>query len=119
MRIVYNRLCSTSFLTLQKQSHVCWNFYITGRQLKFFEEIQEVKESFILNININKTNKETQTTRLMVGKTEFMAPLYVLHQCPTSQPKHAVLQHLQTLHLGGTRLPSEITFKSTHLHSDT
>lgn len=55
----------------------------------------------------------------MVGKTEFTAPLHVLHQCPTSQPKHAVLQHLQTLHFGGTRLLSEITLKSAHLHSDT
>lgn len=55
----------------------------------------------------------------MVGKTEFMAPLHVLHQHPTSQPKHAVLQYLQTLHLSGTRLLSEITFKSAHLQSDT
>lgn len=74
------------------------------------------RESFILNINKNKL---TQTTRLMVGKTEFMAPLHVLHQHPTSQPKHAVLQYLQTLHFSGTRLLSEITFKLAHLQSDT
>lgn len=88
----------------------------TGRQLKFLEEAQEVKKKFYPTYN---NNKETQTTRLMVGKTEFMAPLHVLHQHPTSQPKHAVLQYLQTLHLSGTRLLSEITFKSAHLQSDT
>lgn len=55
----------------------------------------------------------------MVGKTEFKAPLHVLHQCPTSQPKHSVLQYLQALHLSGTRLLSELTFKPAHLQSDT
>lgn len=58
------------------------------------------RQSFI--VNINKNNKETQTTRPMVRKTEFMAPLCVcisiaqvnpnMLSCSISRPCSSVAQ---------------------------